>query len=216
MKMMPTFCCLSRCDQLAHLALLGHAERRGRLVHDQDLGLPVDRAADRDRLALAARERAHRLVELAGRQLDLEGLQHLARRLAHAPAIDRRQDAQAPDARFAPQENVGADVQIVGQRQVLIDRLDAERARLARVGELDRPALVKNLALVRRVHARDALDQRRLAGAVVARQRQHLAGLQVERDLLQRLHAAEALRGAAHLEQRSASSAIRPPRASRP
>jgi hypothetical protein len=43
------------------------------------------------------------------------------------------------------------------------------------------------------MHARDALDQRRLAGAVVAGQRQHLARVQVERDPLQRLDAAEAL-----------------------
>jgi hypothetical protein len=43
------------------------------------------------------------------------------------------------------------------------------------------------------MHAGDGLDQRRLAGAVVAGQRQYLAGMEVERDIAQRLHATEVL-----------------------
>src|SRR4051812_30859155 len=46
-------------DLLDHPGLAG-AERGGRLVHDQDLGLEVQRARDRDGLALAARQRADR------------------------------------------------------------------------------------------------------------------------------------------------------------
>ena len=42
-------------DQLQHLLGLAHAQRRGRLVHDDDLGLPAQRPADGDVLALAGR-----------------------------------------------------------------------------------------------------------------------------------------------------------------
>jgi hypothetical protein len=46
---------LARLERvLQHDARLLHAERRGRLVEDQDARTEVDRARDRDRLALAA------------------------------------------------------------------------------------------------------------------------------------------------------------------
>ena len=48
---------LELLDQLADLGGLGRPERGGRLVHDQDARVEMDRARDRDRLALAARER---------------------------------------------------------------------------------------------------------------------------------------------------------------
>ena len=42
-----------------------HAERGGRLVEDQDASAEVDRPRDRDRLALAARQRPDGLVGIA-------------------------------------------------------------------------------------------------------------------------------------------------------
>ena len=47
-------------DELADLGGLGRPEGRRRLVHDQDLGVEVDRAGDGDGLALAARQRLAR------------------------------------------------------------------------------------------------------------------------------------------------------------
>jgi hypothetical protein len=67
------------------------AERRGRLVEDQQLGVPERRAGDRDGLALTAGERAHpvpqaldggdvQLVHAVGRVLLHVGLgEHLHR-----------------------------------------------------------------------------------------------------------------------------------------
>ena len=52
-------------DVLEDDARLLHAERRRRLVEDQHARAEVDRARDRDRLPLAARERADRLVRIA-------------------------------------------------------------------------------------------------------------------------------------------------------
>jgi hypothetical protein len=55
--------------------------------------------------------------------------------------------------------------------------------------------------LVHRVDAGDALDQRRLAGAVVADERHHLAVAHLEVDVGQRLHGAERLGDSAELEK---------------
>ena len=67
-------------------------------------------------------------------------------------------------------------------------------------------ALEEDLALVERVDADDALDERRLAGAVVADERHHLAGADLEVDPVERLHRAERLRDALH--SRSGVSAM--------
>ena len=52
------------------------------------------------------------------------------------------------------------------------------------------------------MHAREDLHQRRLAGAVVADQRHHLAGMHVELDVGQRRDRAEMLRDAAEAQDR--------------
>ena len=64
-------------------------------------------------------------------------------------------------------------------------------------------AVEDDLALVDRVDPGDALDQRRLPGAVVADERHHLAGGDVEVDLVERLNRAEALGDSAQLEDRA-------------
>ena len=51
-------------DVLEDDARLLDAERRGRLVEDQDLRPEIDRAGDGDALALAARQRPERLVDV--------------------------------------------------------------------------------------------------------------------------------------------------------
>ena len=51
-------------DVLQDDARLLDAERRGRLVQDQDLRPEVDRAGDRDALALTARQRPERLIDV--------------------------------------------------------------------------------------------------------------------------------------------------------
>ena len=105
------------------------------------------------------------------------------RRLRHRLAVDDRQEAEQLLHRLAAEEDVGADRQIVGQRQVLVDRLDAVVAGLLRRGERDALAVERDVALVIVEHAGDRLDQRRLAGAVVAGKRHDLAGMDVERDV---------------------------------
>ena len=59
-------------DELQHLVLFRNAEVVGRLVHDHELGVPVDGAGDRHRLALPAGQILDRVGE--GRKADLQGV----------------------------------------------------------------------------------------------------------------------------------------------
>ena len=110
---------LSCLIELADLRRLLRPERRRRLVHDQDARVEQDRARDRDRLALAAGQRLDRLLEAA--EVRVEAAHHLARLGLHGDVVER------PPARaeLAAEKQIGGGVDIVGQRQRLIDRLDA-------------------------------------------------------------------------------------------
>ena len=68
--------------------------------------------------------------------------------------------------------------------------------------EQDRPG-------VELVHAADRLDQGRLAGAVVAEQGEHLAGVDVERHAVERDDRVEPLAGIPHLQDRGRRRASR-------
>ena len=71
---------------------------------------------------------------------------------------------------LAAEEHVLDDVEVVAQREVLVDDLDPERVAVARAGHRDRLLLEGVLALVEGVDAGDPLDQGALAGTVVADQ----------------------------------------------
>ena len=86
---------------------------------------------------------------------------------------------------LAAEEHVLDDVEVVAQREVLVHDLDAQRGGVLRGVDGDRLALEQDLAGVDRVDADDALDERGLAGAVVADERGHLARVDVEVDVVQ-------------------------------
>ena len=66
-------------------------------------------------------------------------------------------------------------------------------------------AVDEDLAGVALVGAGQDLDQRRLAGAVVAEQAHHLAGIEIDAGMVDGLDAAEGDRDVAHLDQRGAA-----------
>ena len=78
--------------------------------------------------------------------------------------------------RRVAEEDVLGDGQLGEEQQLLVDRGDAAVARLARGDRLELGVADADRAAVGRVDAGDDLDQRRLAGAVLAEQRMHLAG----------------------------------------
>ena len=98
-----------------------------------------------------------------------------------------------PRALLAAEEHVLDDVEVVAEREVLVDDLDAERGGVARAVDGDRLALEQNSPGVDGVDPADALDQSGLAGAVVADERGDLAGVDGEVDVVQHLDGAEAL-----------------------
>ena len=101
------------------------------------------------------------------------------------------QDLEAID--LATEEHVLHDVEVVAERKILVHDLDPEPRRVLRRVYGDLAPLEDHLAAVRPVCAGDALDERRLAGAVVADERHDLARPDVEIDLRQSLHRAERL-----------------------
>ena len=92
------------------------------------------------------------------------------------------------------------DVQVVTQREILVDGLDAERGRLARCANPDRLSIPEDLPMFRGMDPGDGLDRHRLAGPVVADQRGNLARIDLEVGAFQRPDAAEAFRDAVCLE----------------
>ena len=120
-------------DQVEHMLDLAHRECRGRLVHDHELGVEGQRAGDRDRLLLAARELADLVADRGDARA--EPLDH-ARRPRARSGRGRSMPSEQPEqasGRLAAEEDVGGDVLLRRQRQVLVDHLDAARADRARL-----------------------------------------------------------------------------------
>ena len=183
-------------NEVEHLPRLRDAQSRRRLVQDHDPGVPHDRLGDGDRLALAAREARHGLTDRAERR-DREAVQGLPRRLLHPGLIE--DDAVDP---LAPEKHVRHDVEVVCEREVLVDDLDSERRGIPGPGDRHSLAFEVDLALVERVDPGDALDQRGLAGAVVPDEGHDLSGRDLEVDLVERLHRAELLRDVGAVQNR--------------
>src|SRR3984885_2372890 len=129
-------------DQVEHDAGLGHAEGRGRLVQDHQLSLAHHGPGHRDRLPLAAGQRADRLADRADRHHRQIG-QRLLGGLLHPDLVQ----LEVLDL-LAAEKHVRHDVQIVAQGQVLVDGGDAEIAGILRGVQVDLAALPEDLAVV--------------------------------------------------------------------
>ena len=172
-------------DELQHLGGLDDAERRRRLVHDDHVLGPHRGPGDGHRLALAAGERGHRAP--AG---PAPGpTPSSSKRAAVRWRISRWSCRTAEAAQLAAQEHVRRGVQVGRQREVLVDGLDAQRRGVARAcRSCTTLAVHEDLARVGRVDPGEHLDERGLAGAVVADERGDLAREGLERGAAQRAH----------------------------
>ena len=93
------------------------------------------------------------------------------------PGPDLHRDlVEGVGAELASEENVGDDVEVLAEGQVLEHRRDAHGQRLARAREGHGLAEERHRAGGRGVDAGQNLDEGRLAGAVVADQGHDLAG----------------------------------------
>ena len=194
-----------QADQVEHLGHLAHRDGGRRLVHQHDLGVRQPRAGDGDGLALAAR---HLLDQVARPGFRFQFGEDLAGAPVHRGIVEDAERADAA-AQLAAEKDIRRRRQIVAQRQVLVDDLDAVLARLDRPVQDEfacRPSACVPCA--RAEVAGDHLDQRRLAGAVVAHQADDLAGLERERDVVDRLDGAEMLRNVGEFENCHALSLL--------
>ena len=193
-------------DEDDRLALLGQAlddreqllrllrrQHRGRLVEHEDVGAAVERLQDLDALLLAD-------GDVLDDRARVDGEPEPRRDLAHALLGRRVVEQDAVVHRLGREHDVLGDRHHRDQHEVLVHHADAVLDRGLRRAELGRLAVDQDLALVRPVEAVEDVHQRRLAGAVLAEQRVHLALAQVEVDAVVRDDAGEALRDPTKLE----------------
>ena len=160
-------------DGLEAAAGLLDAERGEGLVEDDEPAAPVDEAVELDRLALAAGEVLDAGAE--PRDAGAAGLERAAGLGLHG-AVAEEGDAEDAAGELAAHEEVRDHVEVGAEREVLVDRLDAGGLGVGLGGEGALGAVEDDAPGARALLAGDDLDQRRLAGAVVAEERHHLAG----------------------------------------
>jgi hypothetical protein len=100
------------------------------------------------------------------------------------------------------EEHIRHDVQVVRQREILVDGGDAEVSGVLRGVQVDLAALPEDLTFILVVDAGDRLDQRALARPVVTDDRRHLTGGDVQVDVAQHAYRAEALADINQAQQR--------------
>jgi hypothetical protein len=182
-------------DQVEDHLGLRHTQCGGRLVHDHQPGVPEDRLGDRHRLALATRQRADRLPDGADRR-DRQLAQGAVRGPFHARLVQ-----ESAARALTAQEHVLDDVEVVAQREVLVDDLDPERRGVPGAVQLDGLTLPQDPPGIRPVDACDALDQHGLPGPVVTGQRRDQPRRHLQRDVGEHLDRAEALVDVLEAEQ---------------
>ena len=185
-------------DELEHLLRLGDAERRSRLVEDHEAGVPHHRAGDGDRLPLAAGERRDRLADRADRG-HREGLHRLGRLGLHHRLLEPLEDV----VRLAAEVHVLDDVEVVAEREILVDDLDPELRGVLRAVDVNDLAVEDDVAAVRRRGCPAThLISVDLPAPLSPTRAITSPAPDLELDLRERLHRAEALRDPVKLEQR--------------
>ena len=182
-------------DQMVDLRRLAYPECCGRFVHERSARRFEQRARHRDALALPARELRDRDPHRG--QVDAESGDGRGGLADHPPAVD--DDAKA--RRHPSEKEIVGDVALVDEGQVLEHRADAERPRPAWVVDALAVAVHPDRARVGLGDPRENGDEGGLAGSVVADEREDLAGVERDRDVVERGHMAEELGDAARLEE---------------
>ena len=146
-------------------------QRGGRLVEHEQAGVGREPARDHDQAPVGDRERAELALRVDARaprrSSTSADFRRSARRFTNVP-----RDLRVPEA----------ELDVLGHRQVrhvgqlLVHEGEAAPRRVERAVEADGLAVDEDLALVGLHHAREDLDQRALAGAVLPEQADDRAG----------------------------------------
>ena len=169
-------------------------QRGGRLVEHQHLDVAGQRLDDLDHLLVAHREAA----DLgAGLEVHLEQVQQLLRPPVHRSLVDQAEGTE----RLLVGEDVFRHRQVGHQAELLEHHADARLLALMGVVKRNLTAVEEDPARVGSVGAGQDVDQRGLARAVLAHQRQDLPVRHVQRHVGECLDAGEGLRDALDPEQ---------------
>ena len=183
--------------EIAHQAeqLLGlvRGKRRRRFVHDEDANVHRNRLGDLHRLLRRQRQAARGTAHV---ERDAEFCENRLGLAEHLRPADHGASILVAD------ENVLRDIEIGKQQRFLIDRRNAHPLGLGRAGDRDAVSVQPDLAAVGLMNAGDDLNQRRLAGAVLAEQSMDFTGIKRKRYVLQRLRRVEPFGDAADIENR--------------
>ena len=163
-------------ELLQHPEDLGHVrrgQRRGRLVEDQDLGIARQRLGDFHHLPPRQRQVAYRR-----QRMNVLGA-NPGQRLLGEPPLCGLVDQSEALGRMGDGDVVG-DREVRQQRQFLEDAGDAGVVRRRRGGERYRLSIEDDAARIGLHDAGENLDQRRLAGTVLAEKRMDFAAVALE------------------------------------
>ncbi len=168
-------------EQSLHRAGLADAQRGGGLIEDQHAGLLEERPGDGQDLALSTRQQPDGPAQIVDddAQFGQQGLSpqvHVGVGQPHPPVL-------------APEEQVGDGVEVVAHGQVLPHHRQGGRP----AGDLDRAGVGHH-------SAGDAVDERRLPGAVLADGSDQLARMHRQVDPVEHQPPTEPLGEAAHAQ----------------
>jgi hypothetical protein len=174
------------------LLMIPNSSRASCGVEDEDVGPAVERLEDLDALLLANGDVLHERRRIDGEAVLLGELAHAA-----LSAVLVQEDAVP---RLDAEDDVLRDGEDRNEHEVLVHHPDARLDRVARGTEDDRLPAQEDLAGVGLVEAVQDVHQRRLAGAVLAEERVHLALADVERDIVVGEDTRELLPDSPHFE----------------
>ncbi len=177
-------------EQLFDLAAI---EARGGLVEDEHAGVDDHGAADGDELL--DRDRVAREGR-AGVDVEAEVSEVTGGFGVGCCPVD------AESAHLVAEHDVLADRQVLAEVDLLVDGRDAGRLGIGGGREGARNPVDEDRPGVDRVDAGQRLDERRLAGAVLAHERVHLAGAEEEVDVVEGEDAGESNRDSRHGDDR--------------
>ena len=184
---------LQRAHDREKLLDLVFVERRGRLVEDEHLGVDVHRAGDGNHLLNGGGIVGERPGDV---DVHVEALHQFV-----GAAVDLLPVDLMMLHRLAADEYIFSHGEVRAEVDLLKHRGDAHFDGSLRRSGTDGLALEEDLARVHLIDAGQALDQRRLTGAVLAQQGVHFAGAEREVHLVQRLDAGELDLDPPHFQQ---------------
>ena len=196
---------LALVDERLHdgeeLVDLAWGEHRGRLVEDQDVGLAEQRLDQLDALLFADRQVAH---HRGGVDRQAVGTGELVDALRHQGGVE---EAAAP-GHLVAEHHVLGDGEHRDQLEVLVHHPDAACDRVPGARHLDRLTTQQDLSGVGLVQPEHGVDERALAGTVLAEQAMDLARVQRQADVLVGDHPRERLGEPPHLQNRHAATIV--------